>query len=219
MSNDVYFTVEVEKYRERLDSVRVELEPWEKQIIECQGVIGTQSSESNLLKEKVSNVWKSCNSCPEDSSSDLWLPGPGNDFKCRLVNSLCPLQHLASQASYQQACDSIETIKQRLLSKEKELKNLTDALQKNKILVASGREQEQVQKESCAISFIFLLKGDLPFMWSLCIFSMTDLSTRGKSSFNPGTNSSTESQWVAQNYREREKSRTSITGHHASQRI
>ncbi|CAM6094960.1 unnamed protein product [Calypogeia fissa] len=96
--------VEVEKYRERLASVRVELEPWEKQVIECEGVIGIQSSESTLLKEK----------------------------------------HSASQVSYKQACDNMETIKQTLLTKEEELKNLTDALQKNRMLGASGREEEQI---------------------------------------------------------------------------
>ncbi|KAG6545760.1 hypothetical protein Mapa_012721 [Marchantia paleacea] len=43
---------EVEQYRVQLDAVRVELEPWEKQIIECQGKIGTASSESKLFNEK-----------------------------------------------------------------------------------------------------------------------------------------------------------------------
>lgn len=57
---------ETEKYRTELANVRAELEPWEKQQIECKGKLDVASSESKLLKEKVrfriiyddSLVWK-----------------------------------------------------------------------------------------------------------------------------------------------------------------
>jgi hypothetical protein len=51
---------------------------------------------------------------------------------------------LSSQEAYKQACESIKTIKQTLLTKEKELSDMNDALQKNKVLAAGGREEEQV---------------------------------------------------------------------------
>lgn len=47
-------TGEIEKYRELLNTVRVELEPWEKHIILCESKIGVTSSASKLLKDKVS---------------------------------------------------------------------------------------------------------------------------------------------------------------------
>lgn len=43
---------EIEKYRELLNTARVELEPWEKHIIECESKIGVSSSASKLLKDK-----------------------------------------------------------------------------------------------------------------------------------------------------------------------
>lgn len=47
---------EIDKYREQLAAVRADLEPWEKQIIDCQGKIDLSSSEKRLLMEKVSVV-------------------------------------------------------------------------------------------------------------------------------------------------------------------
>eukprot|EP01018_Ginkgo_biloba_P007650 Gb_03310 [translate_table: standard] len=43
---------ETEKYRDELSGVRAELEPWEKQQIECKGRLDVATSESKLLKEK-----------------------------------------------------------------------------------------------------------------------------------------------------------------------
>ncbi|GLJ12037.1 hypothetical protein SUGI_0182570 [Cryptomeria japonica] len=43
---------ETEKHRTELVNVRAELEPWEKQQIECKGKLDVASSESKLLKEK-----------------------------------------------------------------------------------------------------------------------------------------------------------------------
>ncbi|KAG0607985.1 hypothetical protein M758_8G069200 [Ceratodon purpureus] len=43
---------EIEKYRELLNTARVELEPWEKHIIECESKIGVTSAASKLLKDK-----------------------------------------------------------------------------------------------------------------------------------------------------------------------
>lgn len=43
---------EIEKHREQLVAVRAELEPWEKQLIDCQGKLDLASSERRLLKEK-----------------------------------------------------------------------------------------------------------------------------------------------------------------------
>jgi hypothetical protein len=51
-----YSTGEIEKYRELLNTARVELEPWEKHIIECESKIGVSSSASKLLKDKVSKI-------------------------------------------------------------------------------------------------------------------------------------------------------------------
>ncbi|XP_024540797.1 structural maintenance of chromosomes protein 4-like [Selaginella moellendorffii] len=43
---------EIERYRESLSSVHSKLEPWDKQIIDCQGKIDVARSESKLLKDK-----------------------------------------------------------------------------------------------------------------------------------------------------------------------
>jgi len=44
--------VETEKHRDELASVRAELEPWEKQQIDCKGKLDVAKSESKLLRQK-----------------------------------------------------------------------------------------------------------------------------------------------------------------------
>ena len=45
--------VQIEMYRSELAKVRVELEPWEKQLIEHKGKLEVARTESRLLTEKV----------------------------------------------------------------------------------------------------------------------------------------------------------------------
>lgn len=49
---------EIEMYHKLLNTARLELEPWEKHIIECESKIGVTSAASKLLKDKVS-IFKS----------------------------------------------------------------------------------------------------------------------------------------------------------------
>lgn len=48
-----YQTAETEVFRSELAGVRTELEPWEKQIIECRGKLEVASAEKDLLNKKV----------------------------------------------------------------------------------------------------------------------------------------------------------------------
>lgn len=52
---------EVERYQDELTVVRLELEPWEVQLRECQGRIDLATTESSLLQDKVGDV----GTCPE----------------------------------------------------------------------------------------------------------------------------------------------------------
>lgn len=48
-----WYTVETERYRSELATVRAELEPWEKELIVHKGKLEVTCTESKLLCEKV----------------------------------------------------------------------------------------------------------------------------------------------------------------------
>ncbi|KAG0558584.1 hypothetical protein KC19_10G039500 [Ceratodon purpureus] len=153
---------EIEKYRELLNTARVELEPWEKHIIECESKIGVASSASKLLKDKHETDRKAYDSALEKiQETKLKIKEKDADL-VRLTTELASYQTSLKTAKEEgqegsKTEESLQAQEQALQQKVAELRSVIDA-EKNQSSVVKAILQA---KNSGQIEGIYGRLGDL----------------------------------------------------------
>ncbi|XP_020526509.1 structural maintenance of chromosomes protein 4 isoform X1 [Amborella trichopoda] len=153
---------EIEKYRSELLGVRVELEPWERQLIECRGKLDVASAESKLLKEKHAAGRKSF----EDAQLQM------NDIKEKKRVKNADVQHIQTELDrYKVDASEARKEEQVCLKKEESLIPLEQAARQKVSELSATLDSEKNQgsvlkaileaKESKRIEGIHGRLGDL----------------------------------------------------------
>ncbi|KAH7432741.1 hypothetical protein KP509_07G037500 [Ceratopteris richardii] len=153
---------EIENLREQLSVVRAELDPWEKQIIECQGKLDLASSEKKLLTEKHEAGQKAYEKAQEQIKS----------IKLKVVEKEKELQSIRTAIDKNQSLVKGGRDNEQLLAKEEESISSQEQSARQKLaelqsLLNSEKSQGSVlkalmqAKESGELPGIFGRLGDL----------------------------------------------------------
>ncbi|XP_024402503.1 structural maintenance of chromosomes protein 4 [Physcomitrium patens] len=144
---------EIEMYHKLLNTARLELEPWEKHIIECESKIGVTSAASKLLKDKHEAGRKAYDAAVEKIQETKLEINKKEDDLVRLMTELARFQTSLNTAKEEEqvaskAEESLQAQEQALQQKVGEMRAVVDT-EKNQGSVVKAilqaRESGQIQ--------------------------------------------------------------------------